>query len=62
MSIFYHLGVSLLEFYSYLESKGLWIEQLKCFLDNWLYFFFFFFFSVQAVRNPINLRLTGAKD
>lgn len=59
MSIFYHLGVSLLEFYSYLESKGLWIEQLKCFLDNWLCFFFF---SVQAVRNPINLRLTGAKD
>lgn len=58
MSIFYHLGVSLLEFYSYLESKGLWIQQLKCFLDNWLYFFF----SVQAVRNPINLRLTGEKD
>lgn len=60
MSIFYHLSVSLLEFYSYVESKGLWIQQLKCFLDNWLYFFFFF--SVQAVRNPINLRLTGEKD
>lgn len=42
MSIFYHLGVSLLEFYSYLESKGLWIQQLKCFLDNWLYFIFIF--------------------
>lgn len=50
MSIFYHLSVSLLEFYSYVESKGLWIQQLKYFLDNWLYFFFFLVFKLLEIQ------------